>query len=418
MPEVTEIEKLTKVFTDKLDQLSQDVTGKAVSAAKESVKEWANEAMKSRKFNPGMGTEESDSPWHIKGYNNTLPLEKQAPAVKEAFYSVAGNYIKAVYCAQHGINNELTKALGVTTGSSGGFLVPVEFRPELLKLIIEDQLVRPRARIVPMATDTLWWPKIVDTTHASTIHGGMKATATAEAGSLGTGDPTVGQMRLVAKKYTSSWKVSNELLMDSPISIMPLLGELGREAVGFDEDYDAITGNGAERLFGFLNSGALISTTRNVTGDLAWKDITNMYGKMFPSSLKRAVWACSPGVLTSLFNMVVPAGTGGSAVFVSNVQGQTGADAPPMTILGRPLIVSEKLPALGTVGDLVFCDFSYYIIGDRMDLKVDASEHVYFANDQTALRMIERVDGQPWLDSALTARNGTDTISAFVACAT
>jgi HK97 family phage major capsid protein len=287
-----------------------------------------------------------------------------------------------------------------------------------LKLIIEDQLVRPRARVVPMATNTLWWPKIVDTTHATTIHGGMKATATAEAASLGTGDPAVGQMQLIAKKYTSSWRVSNELIMDSPISIMPLLGELGREAVGFDEDYDAITGNGAGKLFGFLNSGALISNTRKVTGSLVWDDVTGLYSKMFPSSYKRGVFACSPGVLPTLFSMVVPAGTGGSAVFVSNVAGQTAADAPRMTILGQPLIVSEKLPALGTVGDLVFCDFSYYIIGDRQDLRVDASEHVYFANDQTAVRMIERLDGQPWLDSPLTARNGTDTLSAFVAVAT
>ena len=53
-----------------------------------------------------------------------------------------------------------------------------------------------------------------------------------------------------------------------------------------------------------------------------------------------------------------------------------------------------------------------------MDLRIDASEHVYFATDQTALRMIERLDGQPWIDSTLTARNGTDTMSAFIAVGT
>jgi HK97 family phage major capsid protein len=94
---------------------------------------------------------------------------------------------------------------------------------------------------------------------------------------------------------------------------------------------------------------------------------------------------------------------------------QPGSDGPPVTILGRPVIFSEKAPALGTTGDINFVDLSYYLIGDRQAVAVAASEHAFFQNDQVAYRIIERVDGRPWLQSALTPHNGSaNTLTAFV----
>ena len=85
-----------------------------------------------------------------------------------------------------------------------------------------------------------------------------------------------------------------------------------------------------------------------------------------------------------------------------------------MSILGRPLIISEKAQALNTQGDINFIDFSHYLIGDRQAISMDASEHSRFMNDETELRIIERVDGRPWLQSAITPRNGTATLSPYV----
>jgi HK97 family phage major capsid protein len=94
---------------------------------------------------------------------------------------------------------------------------------------------------------------------------------------------------------------------------------------------------------------------------------------------------------------------------------QPGSDMPPMTILGRPVIFTEKAKALGTSGDINFVDLSYYLIGDRQAVAVAASDQVAFQADQTAYRIIERVDGRPWLQSALTPANGsTNTLTAFV----
>jgi hypothetical protein len=45
---------------------------------------------------------------------------------------------------------------------------------------------------------------------------------------------------------------------------------------------------------------------------------------------------------------------------------------------------------------------------------VSASEHYKFGNDKTAYRIIERVDGRPWIQSAITPANSGSTLSPFV----
>jgi len=107
--------------------------------------------------------------------------------------------------------------------------------------------------------------------------------------------------------------------------------------------------------------------------------------------------------------MSLAVGTGGSAIWLNN-----GVVGPPMTILGRPVLFTEKVPTLGDAGDLIFVDFGYYLIGDRQAMSASSSPHFKFQNDQIAYRVIERVDGRPWMDTALTPRNGTNTLSPIV----
>ncbi len=373
--------------------------------------EVARSAKHAGSFSPGMN-EVYANPGMLGGGRRVWEADKA-----EAF----AGYLRALWMQKfyngEGIPATVRKAMGETAGSTGGFMVPIEFRPELLRLIIEDQLVRPNAFVVPMTSDTLWIPKIVDTSHATYIHGGFRGTVNAESADLSSSeaDPTFGLVQLIAKKFSDFKTVPNELIMDSPIAVMPLLGVLARQGLGFFEDADAIWGTGsATSMKGFMRSGALLSVTRAVSSHISWADVLGMQSKLFPSSYKRSVWACSPSAIVDLGQMGIAVGTGGSGVWIANIPGQTAAQAMPMSILGRPLVISEKLSALGTAGDLVLCDFSYYVIGDRMEMTIAASTERYFEKDQTAFRIVERVDGQPWIDAALLAYNGSEYLSAFV----
>ena len=138
-----------------------------------------------------------------------------------------------------------------------------------------------------------------------------------------------------------------------------------------------------------------------------------MYARMLPASLGNAVWIAHNDTFPQLATMSLAVGTGGSAVWMNN-----GVGGPPMTILGRPVIFTEKAQTLGTAGDIYFADLSYYMIADRQQLEVASSEHTRFSTDETDWRLIQRVDGRPRIDSALTPRNGSNTVSPFVALAT
>ena len=69
---------------------------------------------------------------------------------------------------------------------------------------------------------------------------------------------------------------------------------------------------------------------------------------------------------------------------------------------------------LTSQGDVNFVDFAQYLIGDRMSMSAELSTDYKFANDVTAFRFIERVDGRPWLQSAITPKNNTATLSPYV----
>jgi hypothetical protein len=50
-------------------------------------------------------------------------------------------------------------------------------------------------------------------------------------------------------------------------------------------------------------------------------------------------------------------------------------------------------------------------------MALTTSNHYKFDNDKTAIRMIERVDGRAWLQSAITPKNDGSTLSPFMAIA-
>ncbi len=424
------LQEMQKYFDTKFDALSQDIDKTKLAQMKKDLTEqfeaFKAEVKQHRELTSAVGM----SPYaRTKVFSDNAIGEVIPEALgnqiknwsPDLIRGLAG-YAKAVYQREHsmGVPDAVIRAMGEASGATGGFFVPIEFKPELLRLVIESQVVRPRATVFPMATDTMWIPRIVDTTHVSTIHGGVTGTWQAEASTLTQADPTAGQVRLIAKKFSDYVLVSNELIMDSPIAIAPLLGVLLREGLAFFEDASAIHGTGSAQMLGFMNAPCLISSTRTKTSHIVYDDILNMYSRMLPSSLGNAVWVASPSAFPDIASMSLAVGTGGSAVWITNYT--TAVGAPPATIFGRPLIISEKMRTLGTLGDIAFCDFSYYIIGDRMQLALTSSEHVAFATDQTAFRIIERLDGQPWIASALTPHNlgnsGGTTLSPFVTLAT
>ena len=299
--------------------------------------------------------------------------------------------------------------------SAGGFLVPEILRAELLRVALETAIVRSRARVIPMDSSRVPFPTIDSTSNASTVFGGVSASWTEEGASLAESEAKFGRIVLQASKLACRCDVPNELLQDSIVSFAAFIDNILPAAIAWFEDTAFMTGNGVGQPLGVLNSPALVTVTKE-TGQVAdtvvWENIVKMYSRMLPASLATAVWVANIDTFPEFATMSLSVGTGGSAIWLNN-----GVTGPPMTILGRPVIFTEKVPTIGGAGsgkDVSFIDFGYYLIGDRMQMRAESSIHAQFTTDQTVYRIIERVDGRGWLQSAVTPQNSTNTLSPFV----
>jgi HK97 family phage major capsid protein len=305
---------------------------------------------------------------------------------------------------------EVQNSYGSEVPADGGFLIPEELRSEILQVALETAVVRPRATVIPMSSLRVPIPMIDDTSHASSILGGVVGYWTEEAAGLTESQASFGRVVLDAKKLTAYAEVPNELLMDAPAFEGFFSGTFPK-AISWFEDVAFLTGTGVGEPLGYINSPVSVQVTAETsqpTGTIVWENIVKMYAQMLPTSLGRAVWIASIDTFPQLATMALSVGTGGGPVWIGNMGGTNGgADAPPLTILGRPVYFTEKVGPLGTTGDISFVDLSYYLIGDRMEMQSSSSEHYKFANDKTAYRVIERVDGKPWLQSPLTPKNGS-----------
>lgn len=301
---------------------------------------------------------------------------------------------------------------------AGGFLIPEIMRSELLQLALEKAIVRSRATVIPMSTLRVPIPTVDETSHVSSLFGGVVFYWTEEAAQLTESNATFGRVVLDAKKLTGFFKVPAELLDDAP-AFAGWFDARIPAGLAWSEDVAFMTETGDGTPLGFISCPASVSVTAEsgqTSGTIVWENIVKMYSRMLPTSLPNAVWIAAIDTFPQLATMALSVGTGGGPVWIGNFSGgQGGMDTPPMTILGRPVYFTEKVPATGTTGDINFVDLGYYLIGDRQQVRVDSSEHFLFQNNQVAYRIIERVDGRPWLQSALTPHNGSsNTLSPFV----
>ena len=366
-------------------------------------------------------------------YNKTAPGARfeQAVKVEDRFGSI-GEYLQAIReearpTATRNRKELLQKlenvrsfqnSFGSEDPGAGGFLIPEIMRSELLQLALEESIVRSRATVIPMSTLRVPIPTVDDTSHVSSLFGGVEFYWAEEASSLTESTATFGKVVLDAKKLTGFFKVPNELLADAP-AFSGWFDTRIPQGLAWAEDVAFLNETGAGTPMGVIGAQnpAYVQATRATENEIAYADIVGMYTRMLPTSLKNAVWIASIDAFPQLAQMSLS--TPGVWMGGYNVPGV--ADAPPVSIFGRPVYFTEKVPAVqtsgGAVGDISFVDLSYYLIGDRQSVAVSASDQFAFQNDQTAYRIIERVDGRPWLQSALTPHGGQATLSAYVGLA-
>lgn len=315
------------------------------------------------------------------------------------------------------------KAAGAneTVPAEGGFLVQEDFSTALLTAVRQTSDILPRVTNIPLSgnSNAIKLPMVDETSRArGSRMGGVRAYWLAEGEQKIDSKPKFGEISLGLNKIAALGYATDELLQDA--AALETFMKIGFEnEIRFEVEDAIFNGNGVGKPLGFLNSGAVITVTKT-SGAAAgsgptFNDLVRMLDRLPARSRRNAVWVVADSqVETSLYSLTLPGG-GGFPIYLPPGQNNvTVGNAQLGTLLGRPVIPVEYLPALGTVGDICLVDFSEYITIDKGGIQSAESMHVRFIYDEMTFRMVYRIDGKPAWRQPVTTANGATTKSPFI----
>ena len=236
---------------------------------------------------------------------------------------------------------------------------PVREVPDLATLLMENSIVRPRAMIVPMKKEQLGIPTV---------------TASAEyqpdyvSGIL----PSFGTVTLIAHEVVALSYAADEL---TESEMRPSLAACAAWA----EDRAFLFGHGWGMPLGAARSPATVIVPRRrkwriqhwLGSAITKKDVVNMAER---SLSIRGVWFVSMNAWPDVEKLI-------------NADGG---------LLGYPVVLTDLQPQRGYYGDVMLCDWSQYVIGNR-GATIESADHVRFDSDLRDWRIVDRIDGKPWV---------------------
>lgn len=321
------------------------------------------------------------------------------------------DYLTAIKRNDH---TRLTSVYGVKastlaedSGALGGYLVPEEYRTELLQVVNQNSAFLGKITRIPVGSDAGTFPALDQFTAATAGSGntpyaaGVVATATAEGGTLTETNPGFTDVNWRVNKIGGYTLATNELMRDSIVPIEMLLRQLFGVAVASKEEFYALRGNGVGVPLGILNAGCAVGVSPDTDAYWGYADAVEMVSRFKPVG-SGAMWLAHRSIVPDTASWEI---------------GTNGAGAPTLEQLGYGgLQFSDHLPQANNAGCVVLVDWGAYLFFVRDPLSIAYSEHANFTSEKGTWRFSERIDGQPWMKNAVTLPDpqGSYTVSPVV----
>jgi len=308
--------------------------------------------------------------------------------------------------------------LGESVPSDGGFLIQQDHANRLFEDLFDNGLIAGECEKIPISATSngIVLNGYDETSRASSIAGGIIVYHADEAEEKQKSKPKFRRVELSLKKLIGLCYLTDELMMDAP-AMETRVSSAFQGAFNFQVQDDLVNGTGAGMALGILNAGCLVSVGKEAAqpaSTIMAENIVNMYSRRFAAQTGNYKWYYNQNIEPQLFTMSLAVGTGGIPIYMP--PGGL-SDAPYGRLMGLPAIAIEQAATLGTKGDIILANFKDgYIMAEKGGLKQDMSIHVRFQYDETALRFVLRMDGQPWRALPLTPYKGgaTSTQSHFI----
>ena len=311
--------------------------------------------------------------------------------------TIFGSQTAKDWCADHGIN-----ATSQTEGSNtaGGYLVPIQFSNEIIKLVNQYGVFRQNVRVRPMTSDTLYVPR------RST---GLTAYAVGEAAQGTESNKTWDQVELIARKWMVLATMSNELAEDAIINIADdLAWEIGY-AFATKEDQCGFIGDGTSTYNGITgvnvaikaaagsptttSAGGVVVANENVMSAVNLTSHNAVIATCPDYAMNGAKWYCSPYYFAAVMQRLAYAAGGNTT---GDIMGGTGR-----SFLGYPVVLSNVFPSTDT-NSQILCLFGRLDLaasmGDRRMMEIAMSTEAtinsksLFEYDLVGIRGTQRYD--------------------------
>lgn len=306
--------------------------------------------------------------------------------------------------------------LNTDVPSEGGFLVAPERSSVILQRAYQIGQVLSRVNRMPIGPNSngMQIPAIDETSRANNSRfGGIVSGWLGQGNAAASvGKPKFRIMDLKLRKVGAFCYATDEQIADS-IALEAWINRFLPLELTYRTEDAVFNGTGAGQPLGLLNSGALITVTRNTAAHVTSLDLQGMWNRLWAPLRGNAVWFVDQSVEADLDALGIAIGTGGIAdpsyKPAGSVPGQ-----PYATYKGAPIIPVEYGAAIGTTGDIVLTNLDEYVLIDKGGVQSAVSMHVAFLTDEAVYRFIYRVDGQNSWSSVLTPKSGGSTLSDVV----
>lgn len=334
---------------------------------------------------------------HARGID--VPWESKEHAVEFARFMRAAARRDETVLRQLNENNAGDGGAG--SEADGGYLVPVDFRPTLLRIIEQWGVARQEFQVVPMIRDEMQFPVY----NGDWTDGGAPAGPAYWVNENAAITPSWAQfanVTMTCRKLAALVPTSNELLQDAAIPIASLIATLVGEFLAKEEDrvgFTAAAGDTSRYIGALPAAGKTVITSGTNITSMTADDLLSMQLALSRGALDGAKYYMH----RSIFALVRT---------LKNLEGDYIVQMPtatmPTTIWGYPVVLVESLPSNpgGAAADtryVLFGNLKNMYMGDRMGLSVASTDLVGFANFQTHFRFVERIGFKLTLPDTLCA---------------
>ncbi len=332
-------------------------------------------------------------------------------------------------------------------GATYGFTIKPNYLGDMFRIAREREVFASSARSVPVvqgietkypALGQYSLPTVLNGLPQPAIFAGITLAYKGETAARVESDAIAEEIDFKVVDLTGATSYSRDYIVDNYIAMDSIVTALFGDALAWQEDWVTIRGNALGQPQGYFNSSALIrggaasgNAGRANSGKIASDDLGWMLSHLAGECERSARWIAHRSTIPQLFILNNAAGT---PVFQPNalimqadplsIMATGSSDKVSFqssgTLLGYPIFFTEKVPQLGSPGDITLVCPLQYGLAERLGMEIGVSEHFYFSTDKIAYRFKKRHDGKslwraPYNDaSAITTGGAAWQVSPFI----